>query len=72
MKTTTEVVSNVKFTLNGADLLHYMNIPKDAYDVRVFIKIPSGGDYSGMDLDVTNERESVVEVTYKQKEILPS
>lgn len=67
--TTTETIEKRTVTLNAHDILYYMGLPKNAYDIRLYIKIPGGGDYSNMDLDVTNDREACVEVRYSLKSI---
>ncbi len=70
--TTTETSSTIKIGLTGKDLLHYMGLPHDAYDIHIFVKIPGGGDYSNMNLDITDEYGECVEVHYKTRSKLPS
>ncbi len=65
--TTIETVEKKVVTLNAHDILYYMGLPENAYDIRVYIKIPGGGDYSNMDLDVTHDQQACIEVRYSLK-----
>ena len=63
--TNTIVVTKLEATgRNILDLIreNYM-IPADAVDVKIVFHVPSGGDYSGMDLDI-NDNEHCISVTY--------
>jgi hypothetical protein len=71
MKTKTSQETKTTVELTGADLIRFLDLPDNAYDIRIYMKIPGGGDYSNMDLDVTNDTTPCFEVSYKTKEILP-
>lgn len=65
---TTKVITK-EITLTGRDILKLLQasineeIPANA---TVFFQVPSGGDYSGMALDITDEDHITVEYTIKE------
>ena len=65
MKThkTKETVQYTRTTLTGRDIMRMLkasNRLKITRETRVFVNIPTGGDYSGMQLDIDNECPIVV------------
>jgi hypothetical protein len=61
------------FELDALDLLHLIRkdnmfpIPAKLEKLRVFIRVPGGGDYSNMDLEVDDHCPIVVEVCEKEE-----
>ena len=72
MKTTkkTECIQHTRTTLTGKDILrlvhHRVKVNKDT---KVLFTVPSGGDYSGMTLDLVEDKELVIVVTSKSYDL---
>lgn len=59
----TECVQHTRTTLTGRDIMRMLsasNKLKITKDTRVFINVPTGGDFSGVQLDIDNECPIVV------------
>ena len=60
---TIECVKYTRTTLTGRDIMRMLAASgklKITKETRVFINIPTGGDYSGMQLDIDNECPIIV------------
>lgn len=67
--TTVLTTKNVQMTISEHVLLKLLKLTaKDAKNVRVFVRIGGGGDYSNMDLDL-NECQLIVQYETMDKEI---
>ena len=64
-KTNTRVTTSIELSGKGiVDILKDTGIiPDNAAEINVVVHIPSGGDYSGMDLDI-NDAEHSITVSY--------
>lgn len=65
MKTTkkTETIQHIRITLTGRDIMQMCAASgrvKITKGTRVFINIPTGGDYSGVQLDIDKECPIIV------------
>ena len=60
MKITQRTTKRVTYELLGSDIAKLLNIPEGASGIEVTVQVPSGGDYSGMTLDVDEDMPVVV------------
>jgi hypothetical protein len=67
IKVTTEIKTREVIRLGFEDVLAYLKhscLVPDKYDkLRIFTVCPSGGDYSGMNLDIDKDNPIFVEIT---------
>lgn len=62
MKITKKTTKLVTYRIEGSDIVELLDLPEEANDVQVTIRIPSGGDYSGMSIDV--DQDAPIFVTF--------
>lgn len=58
-----EIILHIRIQLTGKDIMRLLaaaNKIKITKDTRVFINIPTGDDYSGMELDIDKEVPIIV------------
>jgi len=72
MKTaqTKKIEINTVLELSGQDILEKFKVPKNARNATIVFHVPSGGDYSGMDLDI-NDDETIIRISYQNDIELP-
>lgn len=51
----TETTQKVTMSLNGKDIVKLLNLPANATNIQVIVRVPGGGDWSNTDLDLMRE-----------------
>ena len=52
MKTETKVVTTTNKQLDTVDILQLLGLPEGARNIKVWVDVPGGGDWSNTSLDV--------------------
>jgi hypothetical protein len=55
MKTIVKTTQMVTMCLNGKDLSKLLNLPDNATNIQIAVRVPGGGDWSNTDLDLMQE-----------------
>lgn len=54
LKSVVETTRKVNIKVSEKDLVTLLELPEKARDIKAYVQIPSGGDYSGMRLDLND------------------